>query len=69
MILSPPVTLQAAVEYGAATGLAGELSNSLSGVSGSARAAFRTVSSNPMLLAGALLIFVLLYLLLRDPLR
>jgi len=69
MTLIPMPAAQAAVEYGATSGLAGGLMNSLSGLSSSARGAVRIVEANPVLLVGALLILVLLFLFFRDPAR
>jgi hypothetical protein len=69
MILSLLDPLQAAVEYGATTSMAAELTHSLAAVRNSARDAFEAVSSNPMLLGGVLFVAVLLFLLLRNPAR
>ena len=69
MTLIPLFAAQAAVEYGAASGIAGGVANSLSGLSSSARGVVQFVEANPVLLLGVLLVLVLLFLFFRDPAR
>ena len=60
---------QAAVEYGATSGVAGEVMNSLSGLPSKARGAIQVVEANPVLLVGVLLVLVLLFVFFKNPAR
>lgn len=61
---------QAAAEYGGTTrGVASEVRNSLQLLKSSALGGWRTVSSQPMVLVGGVLILLLVFLFFRDPAR
>lgn len=69
MTLIPPLAAQAAVEYGATTGMAGEIANSMQGFTNSARHTVQVVAANPVILVLGLLVLLLLFVFFRNPAR